>query len=236
MKRKHRETDERHECDQSDAGPRQRGCERCSDDQGDDDEKHAGEVAEFGANESSYRTDAVVDADVLYGDGHLREQIQQVHHGEPGDQSSRRQRRDERPPDDEHPIGGAAVAVRDEPDVGRDGEAVHEHQQQAERNVGSKHPRAAIHEALQRESRCRAQAVNRDRLTLDRAGRSLGGEHHLDGAAFDDEHHHRSTEQHEAERRDERDERERLRQQRARDRREDFAQASLQNLGEVGAE
>src|SRR5437588_166478 len=80
------------------------------------------------------------------------------------------------------------------------GSEVDEHQDEAKREIGTKQPRASRGEALQREPRRAAKAVEGERLPLDRSGLLAGGEQDVDRAAFDQEHEDRSAEEHDAER------------------------------------
>ena len=73
-------------------------------------------------------------------------------------------------------------------------------------------------------------------MPFDGTGRGVRGKEHFDGSAFDQKHQDRSTEQHDAERGHEGDERDWLGQERARDGRKDLAHVSLHEIGDVGAQ
>ena len=72
-------------------------------------------------------------------------------------------------------------------------------------------------------------------MPLDRSGIRTRRSQHVDGAAFDREHQNRSAKQHDGKCRDERCERQRLRQQGAGHGGEDVAQAAVQQRREVAA-
>ncbi len=64
----------------------------------------------------------------------------------------------------------------------------------------------------------------------------VGVDQHRHGAPLDQEHQHRSAEQHDAERGDERDQGDRFGLERVGDGREDLAHAALEQIGDVAAE
>ena len=81
-----------------------------------------------------------------------------------------------------------------------------------------------------------AEALERHRLALDRAGGLVRRQQHVERPAFDQTHQRRAARQRDGKRGDERAERDRLGRQRARNSVHDVSQAALQQIPEIGAD
>ena len=166
----------------------------------------------------------------------MQQQIQQVDERDPDDEHGRRERRGQRPLDNQPALDRRAVSHHDEGEIAAGRESVGEHQQQPQRQVPGKVAPAAGHEPGQRELGGRPQRVHGDRLLFDGAGGGVPGDEHFDGASLHEEHERGAAEQDDEEGRGEREEGQRLGHQRARHGRQDLPQAPLQQAHEIAAE
>ena len=170
------------------------------------------------------------------GDRDLHQEIEQVHERDPDDEHARRQRGDQGPFDDQRALRGNPISKDHEGHIAAGRETIHEHQQQPQRQVtGNSRPQPAMNRA-KRELGGRAQRIHGDRLSLDGPGRGVARHEHLDRSALDQEHEHGAAQQDDRERRGEREERQRLGHQGARNGRQDLPQTSLQQVRQIGAE
>jgi hypothetical protein len=167
------------------------------------------------------------------GNSNLHQQVQQVHKSDPGHQQTCSQRRNERPPEHQKAIRGGPVPVNDKPDVRGDGEPIDRDEHQPHFQITAKQAAGAGHESIQSESGCATEHLQRDRVTFDRPCVPVCGHEHVHRSTLDQKHENRSTHQHDGKRRGERHERRRFGYQDGRQGRDDVAQRSLQEVGEI---
>ena len=166
----------------------------------------------------------------------MKQEVDQIDQGDPEDQCHGGERSDEGPADQRHAIAGSLIAVDDERQVAGARQYVDHDQGQAQVEVGTEQPGAAVDEARHRKLRRLFYAFVGNRLALDGTGCVVGVEQHRHRAALHQEHEDRAANQDQTESRHEREQRDRLRGEGVGDGGEHLTHAALQEVPEVAAE
>jgi hypothetical protein len=202
----------------------------------EDHEKHAAQFEELGPDESRDRASGLAERQIIARRDNLQQQVQQVDRGDPQNQRHGRQRRNQRPFDDEAALAGGSISVNHEGEIRGARDRVGHHQCDAEHQIAAEQPAARRDESIDVEARSLSEIAERERFPFDVSGLLVRGEHHVHDPALDEKHQDRATDQDDAEGRDECDQGDRLRHQGVRDRGEDLAHAALQQVAQVAAQ